>query len=119
MPTVVTQAHPDTGSTPCRIKTFVENAVSNLAQAHNAIIASRVNQTYQANKHCRAEALFKKGDWAYLAMENLNLPKGRAWKLMPKYIGPYKVLKSKAATSITYWSSQRNSSTERFIQNST
>jgi hypothetical protein len=99
MPTVVTQAHLDTGSAPRGIKTFIENTVSNLAQAHNAIIASWVNQTYQANKCRRAEAPFEEGDWAYLATENLNLPKGRARKLMPKFIGPYKILKSEATTS--------------------
>ena len=34
------------------------------------------------------------GDKVYLSTENLNLPKSRARKLMPKYIGPYKVTKS-------------------------
>ena len=29
---------------------------------------------------------------AYLSTENLNLPKVQAWKLMSKYIGPYKVI---------------------------
>ena len=31
------------------------------------------------------------GDEVYLSTENLNLPKNRSRKLMPKYIGPYKV----------------------------
>ena len=30
----------------------------------------------------------------YLSTKNLTLPKGRARKLMPRFIGPYKVLKS-------------------------
>jgi hypothetical protein len=34
------------------------------------------------------------GDKVYLSTENLNLPKSRARKLMPKYIRPYKVTKS-------------------------
>ena len=32
-------------------------------------------------------------DLVYLSTKNLALPKHRAWKLMPKFIGPYKVLK--------------------------
>lgn len=31
------------------------------------------------------------GDLVYLSMKNLNLPKGRAHKLCPKFVGPYKV----------------------------
>ena len=30
----------------------------------------------------------------YLSTQNLTLPKGRARKLVPKYIGPYKVVKA-------------------------
>src|SRR6266436_2210840 len=37
---------------------------------------------------------FAVGDKAYLSTENLNLPKGRSRKLMPKFIGPYEVTKS-------------------------
>ena len=35
----------------------------------------------------------KVGDLAYLSTKNLNLPKGRAKKLLPNYVGPYKILK--------------------------
>ena len=30
----------------------------------------------------------------YLLTQNLTLPKGRVRKLVPKYIGPYKVVKA-------------------------
>ena len=30
----------------------------------------------------------------YLSTKNLALPKGRAWKLVPKFIGPYKILEA-------------------------
>ena len=30
----------------------------------------------------------------YLSTQNLTLPKGRARKLVPKYIGPYKIVKA-------------------------
>ena len=35
--------------------------------------------------------MFAEGDKVYLSTENLSLPKRRARKLMPKYIGPYRV----------------------------
>ena len=40
------------------------------------------------------------GDHAYLSTQNLTLLKGRARKLVPKYIGPYKIVKAhnKAST---------------------
>jgi hypothetical protein len=34
-----------------------------------------------------------------LSTENLSLPKGRARKLMPKFVGPYKVIKSDSKSS--------------------
>jgi hypothetical protein len=62
--------------------------------AHDAILESRVTQTYQANKRQRPKVPYAIGDKAYLSTENLNLPKGRSRKLMPKFIGPYKVTES-------------------------
>ena len=38
------------------------------------------------------EVKLEKGQKAYLSTENLNLPKARAHKLMPKYIGPYEII---------------------------
>ena len=35
----------------------------------------------------------------YLSTKNLALPKGRARKLLPKYIGPYKVVEAHTAAS--------------------
>jgi hypothetical protein len=49
-------------------------------------------QTDQANKLCCEGAEYKVGDLIYLSMENLSLSKGQAKKLLPKYIGPYKVI---------------------------
>ena len=39
------------------------------------------------------------GDFVYLSTRNLTLPKGRAKKLQPKYIGPYKVVEAHTAAS--------------------
>ena len=76
------------------IKRFVNQALTNLGMAHDAIIESRVNQTRQSNKRRKAETPFVGGDKVYLSTQNLNLPRSKARKLMPKFIGPYKVTKS-------------------------
>jgi hypothetical protein len=59
--------------------------------AHDTLIAARVKSTALANRR-RKEAPFIKGDLVYLSTENLALPKGRARKLAPKFIGPFKIL---------------------------
>ena len=76
------------------IKRFVNQVLTNLGMAHDAIIETQVNQTRQSNKRRKEEIPFAVGDKVYLSTKNLNLPKSRARKLMPKYIGPYKVTKS-------------------------
>ena len=75
------------------------HALNNLKIAHDAIIESRVMQTQQANKRRRPEGPIAEGDKVYLSTENLSLPKSRTRKLMPKYIGPYRVTKSHPAES--------------------
>ena len=81
------------------IKRFMTHALNNLEMAHDAIIESRVIQTQQANKRRRPEGPIAEGDKVYLSTENLSLPKSRTRKLMPKYIGPYRVTKSHPAES--------------------
>lgn len=86
------------------VKEFAEQALANVRQAHDAIIASRVSQTHQANKDRRAEngridPDFEVGKLAYLSTTNLALPKGRARKLTPRYIGPYRIIGANAEAS--------------------
>ena len=68
--------------------------------AHNVVIVNHIQQTFHANKKCCTSDLYLVGDHVYLSTQNLTLPKGRARKLVPKYIGPYKVVKThnKAST---------------------
>ena len=40
---------------------------------------------------------YSPGDFVYLSTRNLTLPKGRAKKLQPKYIGLYKVVEAHTA----------------------
>lgn len=74
------------------VRVFAQRMKDAVMAAHDAIIAARVKQTRHANKH-RKPAPFEKGDLAYLSTKNLTLPKGRARKLVPKFIGPYKILR--------------------------
>jgi len=60
--------------------------------AHDSIIEARVFQTQVANKLRKEEPKISNGDLVYLSTKNLNLPKGRAHKLCPKFVGPYKVI---------------------------
>src|SRR6202040_3683377 len=62
---------------------FINQAINNLEEAHDAIIESRVRQTLHANKCCRA-APYNVGEQVYLSTDNLNPPKNRSRKLMPK-----------------------------------
>jgi hypothetical protein len=81
------------------VKHFVERALQNLTEAHDAIIESRVRQTHNANRHRRADDRFAVGDLVYVSTSDLSLPKGRASKLLPKYVGPFKVLEAQTSTS--------------------
>ena len=78
---------------------FVARALQNLADAHDAIIESRVRQTYHSNCRRREDDSFAVGDLVYVSTTDLSLPKGRAAKLLPKYIGPFKVLEAHPHTS--------------------
>ena len=74
------------------VQEFAEGARDNITRAHDAIIEARVQQTHKANAWRREDdQRLREGQGAYLSTENLNLPKARARKLMPKYIGPYKI----------------------------
>ena len=81
------------------VKSFAEKALTNLAIAHDSIIANRTFQTHHANKYRSAEEPLKEGDLVYLSTKNLNLPKHRARKLMPVFIGPYPVAKANPDSS--------------------
>jgi hypothetical protein len=75
------------------VQEFADEARDKISRAHDAIIETRVEQTHKANARRREDdQRLQEGERAYLSTGNLNLPKARARKLMPKYIGPYKIL---------------------------
>src|SRR5258706_5165324 len=89
-----------TVSTPFSgVKSFAEKALTNIAIAHDSIIANRTFQTHYANDNQSAEEPLKEGNLVYLSTKNLNLLKHRAWKLMPTFIGPYPIVKANPGTS--------------------
>jgi len=98
MPSMIREIRSDE-AIPKGIKDFANQALQNLADAHNAIIESRVFQAKNANTKHSEEPKIKAGDLVYLLTRNLNLPKGWAQKLCPKYVGPYKVLQAKPESS--------------------
>ena len=59
--------------------------------AHGSIIAARTKQTRDANRK-RQPAPFQLGDLVYLLMQNITFQKGLTRKLIPKFIGPYKII---------------------------
>ena len=70
-----------------------------LMSAHDSISAARVKQTRDANKK-RWTVPFKAGDLVYLSAKNISFPKGLASKLIPKFLGPYKVLRDFENSSV-------------------
>ncbi|KAJ3514734.1 hypothetical protein NLJ89_g2201 [Agrocybe chaxingu] len=74
------------------VRTFAQQKKLALLAAQDSILAARVKQTRDANRK-RQTAPFKEGDLVYVSTKNISFAKGLARKLIPKYIGPYKVLK--------------------------
>ena len=74
------------------VRKFAEKMKMAIMSAHDSIIAARVVNTVQANRKW-AKIDYKVGDLVYLSTKNISLPKGRARKLAPKYLGPFAVTK--------------------------
>jgi len=74
------------------MRIFAQRMKDAILSAHGEVIEARVKQTRQANKNQR-RAEFTEGDLVYLSTKNLKLPKHRARKLTPKYIGPFRIVK--------------------------
>lgn len=89
---------PQKGALP-GIRKFATQALANLAEAHNAIIEAQVFQMHYVNKRRSTDQPLNKWDLVYLLTKNPNLPKGRAQKLCPKYIGPYMIEEAYPETS--------------------
>jgi hypothetical protein len=67
--------------------------------AHDTLIEARVFQKMYADKKQHSEPEIKEGNMVYLSTKNISMPKGRASKLVPRYVGPYKVTKAIPSSS--------------------
>ena len=76
------------------VRTFAMNTLRNMALAHDALIESRVFQQQYTDKRWHAEPNMEVNDFVYLLTKNLAMPKGKASKLVPKFVEPYKVMKA-------------------------
>ncbi|KNZ74457.1 hypothetical protein J132_06834 [Termitomyces sp. J132] len=98
MPSMIGEIRLDT-AIPKGIQQFTCQALENLEAAHNTIIEVHVFQMHVANLHHRPDPDLEKGVLVYLLTKGLNLPKGRARKLCPKWVGPYRILEAYNETS--------------------
>ena len=57
-----------------------------------ALIAAHDKQIRMANR-CHQVAPFKMDELVYISTKNMSFPKGLAWKLVPKYVGPYPIIR--------------------------
>jgi hypothetical protein len=73
------------------VRNFAQQRKFAIIAAHDSILAARVKQTRHANQWRRL-APFQENDLVYISTKNISFPKGLARKLIPKFIGPYKVL---------------------------
>ena len=74
------------------VRSYATKIKNALLAAHDSILEARVKQTRNANRK-RQIAPFSEGDLTYISSENIRFPRGLARKFLPKYIGPYKILK--------------------------
>jgi hypothetical protein len=73
------------------VRTFALQRKLALMAAHDSILATRVKEIRTANKK-RQLAPFEQNELVYVSTKNMTFPKGLARKLVPKFIGPYKIL---------------------------
>lgn len=81
------------------IRSYAARARTNIMEAHDAIIAARVAQTFYANCQRRIDDPYSINDKVWLSTENLTMPKGRIRKFMPRFIGPFKIIDSDPTSS--------------------
>ena len=86
--------HVSTDTTFKGVKQFTQQAVWNLLDAHDTILEHRIEQMHYSNKCHKPGVEYQINDLVYISIKNLTLLKHRARKLMPKFIGPYKILKA-------------------------
>ena len=72
------------------VKVYAQRMKLVLTTAHDVLLTARVKQTVQANKR-RHTCPFVVGDLVHISTKNISFPKGTSRKLVPKFMGPYKI----------------------------
>jgi len=86
---------------PCAVPSvrhFIECTLQNLADVHNTIIESQVCQMHNANHHQHEGDTFVAGNLVFVSTVDLFLLKGCTHKLLPKFVGPFKILDAQPST---------------------
>lgn len=73
------------------VRVYAQKMKQVIMEVHDSILEACVKQTCIANCNCHPVP-FTKGDFVYISIKNMALPKGQARKLTAKYIGPYKII---------------------------
>lgn len=73
------------------VRNFALRKKLTIMATHDSILSARVKQTRDANRKRRSTP-FKAGELVYLSTQHISFAKGLARKLLPKFIGPYKIL---------------------------
>ena len=74
------------------VREFAQKKKLALISTHDSIIGAQMKQTRDANRRWLLVP-FKEGDFVYLSTKNITFAKGLARKLIPKFIGPYKIIR--------------------------
>jgi hypothetical protein len=74
------------------IRSFALQKKLAIMSVHDSILAACVKQIWDANRKHMVTP-FKENDLVYISTKNVRFPKGLAHKLIPKYIGPYLIVK--------------------------
>ena len=90
MPRTMLWTHEPSTEFPA-VRTFALQKKLAVMAAHDSVLSARIKQTRDANRK-RREVPFKTGELVYLSSKNIAFAKGLARKLIPKFIGPYKIL---------------------------
>ena len=84
------------------VSDYLERIQDSIATARDLHTMAKTTQTTYANQHRRKEPNYQVGDMVYLNTDNLRLKikqKGRSAKFYPRFVGPFKIIKSTPQTS--------------------
>ena len=84
------------------VKDYVDRIMESISIAKDNHITAKTIQTRNANRSRRPESTYRVGDMVMLDSTNIRRrikKNGRAAKLFPRYLGPFKIIRSEPKTS--------------------